>query len=104
VAKSVFVADNAATARDYAMGPNSPYRFYYSQLLAKMKQVALAVIFKPNPNPPDDSVTLDDVCERLIIHGAPNSVADQVMAFRKQGGPFGTMLYAGHDWLDPALA
>jgi hypothetical protein len=86
------------------MGPNSPYRFYCSQLLSKMKQAGRAVIFKPNPNLPDDSVTLDDVCERLIIHGTPDSVADQVMAFREEVGPFGTMLYAGHDWLDPTLA
>jgi alkanesulfonate monooxygenase SsuD/methylene tetrahydromethanopterin reductase-like flavin-dependent oxidoreductase (luciferase family) len=104
VAKSVFVADDAATAREYAMGPQSPYRFYYSQLLAKMLKAGRAVIFKPNPNLPDDSVTLDDVCERLIIHGTPDSVADQIMAFREEVGPFGTMLYAGHDWLDRDLA
>ena len=104
VAKSVFVADDAATAREYATGPDSPYRFYYSQLLAKMLKAGRAVIFKPNPNLPDDSVTLDDVCERLIIHGTPDSVADQLLAFREEVGPFGTMLYAGHDWRDPVLA
>jgi alkanesulfonate monooxygenase SsuD/methylene tetrahydromethanopterin reductase-like flavin-dependent oxidoreductase (luciferase family) len=104
VAKSVFVADDAATARDYAMGPDSPYRFYYSQLLAKMQKAGRAVIFKPNPNLPDDSVTLDDVCERLIIHGTSDRVADQLLAFREEVGPFGTMLYAGHDWRDPVLA
>ena len=104
VAKSVFVADDAATARDYALGAGSPYRFYYSQLLAKMLKAGRAVIFKPNPNLPDDSVTLDDVCERLVIHGTPDSVADQIFAFREEVGPFGTMLYAGHDWRDPPLA
>jgi alkanesulfonate monooxygenase SsuD/methylene tetrahydromethanopterin reductase-like flavin-dependent oxidoreductase (luciferase family) len=104
VAKSVFVADDAATAREYALGAASPYRFYYNQLLAKMLKAGRAVIFKPNPNLPDDSVTLDDVCERLVIHGTPDSVADQLLAFRDEVGPFGTMLYAGHDWLDPSLA
>ena len=104
VAKSVFVADDAATARDYALGAGSPYRFYYSQLLAKMLKAGRAVIFKPNPNLPDDSVNLDDICDRLIIHGTPDSVADQIIAFRDEVGPFGTMLYAGHDWRDPALA
>jgi len=104
VAKSVFVADDAATARDYALGAGSPYRFYYSQLLAKMLKAGRAVIFKSNPNLPDDSVNLDDICERLIIHGTPGSVADQIAAFREDVGPFGTMLYAGHDWRDPALA
>src|SRR5260221_6324570 len=28
VAKSVFVANDLATAREYALGPKSPYRFY----------------------------------------------------------------------------
>jgi alkanesulfonate monooxygenase SsuD/methylene tetrahydromethanopterin reductase-like flavin-dependent oxidoreductase (luciferase family) len=104
VAKSVFVADDAATARDYALGPKSPYRFYYGQLLTKMLKAGRAVIFKPNPNLPDDSVTLDGVCERLIIHGTPDKVADEIMRFREEVGPFGTMLYAGHDWRDPTLA
>ena len=104
VAKSVFVADDAATARAYALGPNSPYRFYYSQLLTKMLKAGRTVIFKPNPDLPDDSVTLDDVCERLIIHGTPARVADEIMKFREEVGPFGTMLYAGHDWRDPTLA
>ncbi len=62
------------------------------------------MIFNPNPNLPDDSVTLDDVCERLINHGTPDSVAGQVLALREAVGPFGTILYAGHDWRDPALA
>ena len=38
VARSVFVADDMETARGYALGPQSPYRFYYNQLLTKMKK------------------------------------------------------------------
>jgi alkanesulfonate monooxygenase SsuD/methylene tetrahydromethanopterin reductase-like flavin-dependent oxidoreductase (luciferase family) len=103
VAKSV-VADDAKTAREYALGPKSPYRFYYRQLLTKMLKAGRAVIFKPNPNLPDESVTLDGVCERLIIYGTPDKVADEIMKFKEDVGPFGTMLYAGHDWRDPTLA
>jgi alkanesulfonate monooxygenase SsuD/methylene tetrahydromethanopterin reductase-like flavin-dependent oxidoreductase (luciferase family) len=69
-----------------------------------MLKAGRAVIFKPNPNLPDDSVTLDGVCDRLIIHGTPHKVADEIMKFREEVGPFGTMLYAGHDWHDPRLA
>ena len=32
VAKSIFVADDAATARRYATDPNGPYHFYYRSL------------------------------------------------------------------------
>ena len=36
--------------------------------------------------------------------GTPESVADQILAFRNEVGAFGTLLYTGHDWADPALA
>jgi alkanesulfonate monooxygenase SsuD/methylene tetrahydromethanopterin reductase-like flavin-dependent oxidoreductase (luciferase family) len=39
----------------------------------------------------------------LIIHGTPDSVADQVLAFQEEVGAFGTLLYAGKDWTDPEL-
>jgi alkanesulfonate monooxygenase SsuD/methylene tetrahydromethanopterin reductase-like flavin-dependent oxidoreductase (luciferase family) len=104
VAKSVFVADDAATARAYATGPDSPYRLYYRQMLTKMRKAGRINLFKTSQDMPDDAVTLDDVCERLIIHGTPASVAEQLLAFRETTGDFGTLLYAGHDWADPVLA
>ena len=104
VAKSIFVADDAATAREYATGPNSPYRFYYAQLLTKMKRAGRIELFKTSREQPDDDVTLEAICDRLIIHGTPDSVADQILAFRAEVGDFGTLLYAGHDWADVALA
>jgi alkanesulfonate monooxygenase SsuD/methylene tetrahydromethanopterin reductase-like flavin-dependent oxidoreductase (luciferase family) len=103
VAKSIFVADDAETARRYATDPDSPYRFYYSQMLTKMKRAGRAELFKKDRSAPDDSVTLDGMCDDLIIHGTPDSVAEQILAFRDRVGDFGTLLYAGHDWLDPAL-
>jgi hypothetical protein len=30
-------------------------------------------------------------------------VADELIAFREEVGDFGTLLYAGKDWLDPKL-
>jgi len=35
--------------------------------------------------------------------GAPESVADQLLAFQDQTGAFGTLLYAGKDWKDREL-
>ena len=40
VAKSIFVADDDNTAKAYATDPNSPYRYYYSQLCTKLKKAA----------------------------------------------------------------
>lgn len=103
VAKSVFVADDLATAREYALGPQSPYRFYYNQLLTKMKANKRADLFKSDPNMSDDDLTIERVLDELVIWGTPDKVADDLMRFQEQTGPFGTLLYAGKDWADPAL-
>ena len=41
---------------------------------------------------------------RLVIAGTVDSVVDQLVAFRATVGDFGTLLYASHDWVDPALS
>jgi len=104
VAKSVFVADDLDTARAYATGPDSPYRFYYSQLFTKLKKHGRINLFKEYRDQPDDEVTLDHVCDRLIIWGTPDKVADELLSFRDETGDFGTLLLAGKDWADPELA
>ncbi len=104
VAKSVFVSEDAATARAYARDPDSPYVFYYKQLLTKLVKNGRANLFKEDQSMPDEAVTLDYVLDRLVIHGTPDKVADEILAFRESVGPFGTLLYAGHDWKDEALA
>ena len=104
VAKSVFVADDLDTAREYATGPNSPYMFYYNQLYTKLKKHGRINLFKEHKDQPDDEVTLEHVCERLIIWGTPDKVTDDLLAFREETGDFGTLLYAGKDWADPELA
>jgi len=49
-------------------------------------------------------VTLEAICDKLIIWGTPESVADQLRAFQDEVGEFGTLLYAGKDWKDRELA
>lgn len=104
VAKSVFVADDLDTARSYATDPDSPYIFYYKQLFTKLKKHGRINLFKEHKDQPDDEVTLEHVCERLIIWGTPDKVTDDILAFREETSDFGTLLYAGKDWADPDLA
>ena len=104
VAKSIFVADDMASARAYALGPNSPYVFYYKSLVTKLKKNGRSNLFKDDPDMSDDDVTLDYVLDRLVIWGTPDKVADDILALREEVGPFGTLVYAGHDWADVALA
>jgi alkanesulfonate monooxygenase SsuD/methylene tetrahydromethanopterin reductase-like flavin-dependent oxidoreductase (luciferase family) len=103
VARSIFVADDDAKARAYVTAPNSPYRLYYNNLLAKLKMAGRAEAFKESRETPDDAVTLEGVMDKLVIWGSPKKVADELLAFRDQVGDFGTLLYAGKDWLDRDL-
>ncbi len=103
VAKSVFVAKDAATAKAYATAPDGPYVYYYHQLFTKLKRSGRLELFKTRREQPDAEVTLESICNKLIIYGTPESVADQLLSFQQETGPFGTLLYAGKDWKDREL-
>ena len=103
VAKSIFVADDDKTAERYAKDPDGPYRYYYSQLYTKLKRGNRHIAFKTRQDQPDEEVTLDAVCDKLVFWGSPNRVADQILAFREEVGDFGTLLLAGKDWKDRDL-
>src|SRR3954466_8077192 len=103
VGKSVFVAKDTATAKAYATDPNGPYVYYYRSLFTKLKRGGRIELFKTRRDQPDEEVTLESICDKLIIHGTPDSVADQLLAFQEDVGPFGTLLYAGKDWKDRDL-
>jgi alkanesulfonate monooxygenase SsuD/methylene tetrahydromethanopterin reductase-like flavin-dependent oxidoreductase (luciferase family) len=104
VAKSIFVADDEATARRYATDPNGPYHFYYHSLFTKLKRGGRANLFKTYRDQPDDELNVPTIVEQLVIYGTPERVTDQLLDFREQVGEFGTLLYAGHDWMDKRLA
>ncbi|WP_431301080.1 LLM class flavin-dependent oxidoreductase [Tabrizicola sp. BL-A-41-H6] len=104
VAKSIFVSEDRQTAYDYARGANSPYVHYFSSLFTKLVKNGRSNLFKEDQNMADSDLTLDHVMDRLVIWGTPDEVADKVLAFREEVGPFGTLVYAGHDWRDPGLA
>ena len=46
---------------------------------------------------------VEDIVDQLVICGTVDSVVDQILAFREEIGPFGTLLYPGHDWMDRTL-
>ena len=39
-----------------------------------------------------------------MIHGTVNKVVDEILRLREEAGDFGELVYAGMDWVDPALA
>jgi alkanesulfonate monooxygenase SsuD/methylene tetrahydromethanopterin reductase-like flavin-dependent oxidoreductase (luciferase family) len=105
VARTVFVADDEKVAARYGRDDeNSPYRFYYAQMLSKMKKLGRLELFKSYREQPDEEITLDHLLDTLVITGTPSQVAEQVLAFREQTGAFGELVYAGLDWVDETLA
>jgi alkanesulfonate monooxygenase SsuD/methylene tetrahydromethanopterin reductase-like flavin-dependent oxidoreductase (luciferase family) len=105
IARTVFVADDAAVAESYGRTDDrSPYRYYYGKMLGKMRSLGRLGLFKSSRDQPDEEVTLDSVLDSLVITGTPDSVAEQLLAFREETGDFGELVYAGLDWVDPELA
>ena len=103
VAKSIFVADDLATAKRYATAPDGPYYGYYKSLSTKLVRSGRANLFKADPNAPDSTVTPQSVVDQVVIWGTPDKVVDDLLAFREEIGDFGTLLYASHDWADKRL-
>jgi alkanesulfonate monooxygenase SsuD/methylene tetrahydromethanopterin reductase-like flavin-dependent oxidoreductase (luciferase family) len=104
IAKSIFVADDEATAKKYALEEGGPYHFYFKQLVRKLLNGGRSNLFKTDPDMDDALITPHYVTNKLVLAGTVNSVVDQILAFRDHVGDFGNLLYAGHDWMDPALA
>jgi alkanesulfonate monooxygenase SsuD/methylene tetrahydromethanopterin reductase-like flavin-dependent oxidoreductase (luciferase family) len=94
VAKSIFVADDDATVRRM----RGTFAYYFRNLLRKGQGSRGTTLFKHDPSVPDDAVTDDYLASQMLICGTPNEVADRLRAFRENVGPFGRLLYCGHDW------
>jgi alkanesulfonate monooxygenase SsuD/methylene tetrahydromethanopterin reductase-like flavin-dependent oxidoreductase (luciferase family) len=104
VARTVFVADDGKTSREYGRdASNSPFRFYYRQMIEKMRRSGRLGLFKSYREQPDDEVTLDGVLDELVICGTPEQVAEEIVALHAQTGGFGELVYGGMDWVDPVL-
>ncbi len=103
VAKSIFVADDQATAEKYAYGEGGPYHHYFKQLVRKLVGGGRGNVFKTDPNMPDSEITPSYVTRKLVIAGTVDSVVHQLLEFRKFVGDFGNLVYACHDWKDPVL-
>jgi alkanesulfonate monooxygenase SsuD/methylene tetrahydromethanopterin reductase-like flavin-dependent oxidoreductase (luciferase family) len=105
VARTIFVADDDKVAAAYGGGDaNSPYRFYYSQLLTKLMRSKRHDVFKSRRDQPDAEITLDYVLDQLCIVGTVDKVVDEILALREVTGDFGELVYASTDWVDPTLA
>jgi alkanesulfonate monooxygenase SsuD/methylene tetrahydromethanopterin reductase-like flavin-dependent oxidoreductase (luciferase family) len=104
VARSIFVADDEATARHYAHREDGAHGFYFHVMRTKISRAGALAVMCDHPGQPDSVHSTKRCTERLVMAGTPDSVADQILKFRDDVGAFGTLLYTGHDWAEPTLA
>ena len=101
VARSVFVADDDATLRRMTRERGNLFAQYFRNLQRKSAASRGSTVFKHDPALPDEALTDEYLVETMLISGTVTEVVDKVLAFREAVGPFGTLLYCGHDWADP---
>ena len=82
----LIVAKDAATAKAYATDPNGPYVYYHPLAVHQIEEERPHQLFKTRRDEPDDEVTLEMVCDRLIIYGTPDSVAISRWRSRTRSG------------------
>jgi alkanesulfonate monooxygenase SsuD/methylene tetrahydromethanopterin reductase-like flavin-dependent oxidoreductase (luciferase family) len=104
VARSIFVADDETTARRYAHREDGAHGFYFRVMRTKLSAFGALDLLRDHPGQPDSELAPQRCLERLVIAGTPESVAERILALQSEVGTFGTVLYTGHDWADPALA
>ena len=104
LARSVFVAEDRSTALRYAHSEAGPYGFYFRVMMTKLARFGGLGLTLDDPAQPGSELSLERTLQRLVIAGTPESVADQILALREDVGPFGTLLYTGHDWADEDLS
>ena len=100
VAKSIFVADDDALVRRMA----GTFAYYFRNLLRKGQASRGTALFKHDPSVPEEALTDEYLLSQMLICGTPNEVADRLAALREHVGPFGRLLYCGHDWSADAKA
>src|SRR5580765_5991786 len=93
VARAICVADDDKTAARYGRtDPNSPYAFYWAQMLYKMRRGKRLYVFKSHKEQPDEEITQDYVMDQCVIHGSVNKVVDAILAMREEIGDFGELV------------
>jgi alkanesulfonate monooxygenase SsuD/methylene tetrahydromethanopterin reductase-like flavin-dependent oxidoreductase (luciferase family) len=98
VARTIVVADSDSEASDYVLDPDGSTYAYYDYLSALMKASNFSKIMKPDPEMSDEALTPEIVIKDMVIAGSPKTVAERILAFREDVGPFGTLVISAMDW------
>jgi len=94
----VHVAGSDAEAGARVRSPESSYRYAFGYLHEVLRRAGRLAGFKAYPDQPDHEVTVESIIDGRLIHGSAQTVAEKLTAFRRESGPFGTLLVTGMDW------
>ena len=72
--------------------------------MRKIERAGRMDLFKAHPDQPDSELSVQHSLDTNVLAGTVDSVVDQILAFREVVGPFGKLMYTGHDWADIPLA
>jgi alkanesulfonate monooxygenase SsuD/methylene tetrahydromethanopterin reductase-like flavin-dependent oxidoreductase (luciferase family) len=100
VARSILVTDDPALAADVVADPDGAPAYYFGYLMASFRPRGALFLLKEDESLDDDAVVAADVARSMFTAGTPARVLDQLVAFRDEVGPFGTLLSVAHDWGD----
>ena len=98
VCRSIFVAPTDAEAHARAFSAGSGYRHFFGHMHGVFSQIGRLGAFKTRPDMRDDEITVDTLIEKCLIMGSPETVRDELIALRRQAGPFGTLILSCVDW------
>jgi alkanesulfonate monooxygenase SsuD/methylene tetrahydromethanopterin reductase-like flavin-dependent oxidoreductase (luciferase family) len=104
VCRSILVAATDEEARARAFHPEGGYRHFFGHMFKVFAMLGRLGQFKSRPDMRDEDVTVDTMIEQRLIYGSPKTVLDQLIALRKEAGPFGTLLLTAVDWGGPNAA
>ena len=93
---------DARVVRRITRAPGNLFAYYFRNLQRKGQATRGNAFFKHDPALPDAALTDEYLVSQMLIAGTVNEVVDRLLAFREQVGPFGRLLYCGHDWAEPA--
>lgn len=101
LSRNVFVAGTDEEARRRIMDPRSAYQHYLGYMRTVFKNIGNLAALKSRPDMADDEISVNGLIEERVIFGAPQTVAQKLVALRKECGPIGTVLVTGADWSGP---
>jgi alkanesulfonate monooxygenase SsuD/methylene tetrahydromethanopterin reductase-like flavin-dependent oxidoreductase (luciferase family) len=104
VCRSVFVAPTDREARERAFCADSAYRHFFGHMHGVFSHIGRIGAFKTRPDMRDEDITVDTVIEKCLMFGSPETVLNELLALRRQAGPFGTLILSCVDWAGEAGA